>query len=177
MSSFFSHTYQINMINLSYTITESIYRRCGRITKLIYNYEENQEQYELDLLTEKQEYIPIYRHYRAIIKRNDLEKYMTNKDQLSFENFVRILRPIMMGTYMNDELREAFSVLDQNQSNTIDIDELADLLSLIRSKITKEILLHYLAKINIKTDEKLHFNEFNDLVLHGIGRDIVCGHI
>jgi Ca2+-binding EF-hand superfamily protein len=169
------------MINLSYSITESIYRRYGHITKLIYDYEENQEQYELDLLTEKQEYVPIYRHYRAIIKRNEYERlietYMVDKDQLSFENFVRILRPIMMGTYIDNELREAFSLLDQNQSNTIDIDELADFLSIIHSKMTKEILLHYLAKINIKTDEKLHFNEFNDFVLHGIGRDIVCGHI
>jgi Ca2+-binding EF-hand superfamily protein len=169
------------MTHVSYSVTESIYRRYGRIVKLVYDYEENQEQFELDLLPQKQDHIPQYRHYRATIKRDEYERriqtYMSDKDNLSFDNFVRILRPIMMGTYVGNELQEAFYLLDKDQSNTIDIDELTDFLSIIHSEITKEILLHYVGKIDIHTDQKLNFDEFTDMILRGIGRDIVCGHI
>lgn len=169
------------MTHLSYSITESIYRRYGRIVKLVYDYEENQEELEGDLLTQKQNHIPQYRHYRATIKRDEYESmiqsYMFNNNELSFEDFVRVLRPIMMGTYVGDELREAFYLLDKNQSNTIDIDELIDFLSIIYSDVTKEILLHYLGKSNINRNQKLNLDEFTDMILRGIGRDIVCGYI
>jgi Ca2+-binding EF-hand superfamily protein len=102
---------------------------------------------------------------------------MSNNNELSFEDFVRVLRPIMMGTYVDDELREAFYLLDKNQSNTIDIDELIDFLSIIYSEVTKEILLHYLGKNDINKNQKLNFDEFTDVILRGIGRDIVCGYI
>jgi hypothetical protein len=164
-------------MHLLYSVTESIYRQYGQIIKLVYEYEENQEQFELDLLTQKQD----HRHYRAIIKRDEYERIiqsnMSDKDSISFDDFVRILRPIMMGTYVGDELREAFYLLDKDQSNTIDIDELADFLSIIHSEVTKDILLHYVGKIDINTDQKLNFDEFTDMILRGIGRDIVCGHI
>lgn len=169
------------MTYLSYSVTESIYRRFGRIIKLVYDYEENQQQFELDLLTQKQDHIPQYRHYRATIKRDEYERiiqpYMSDKDKLSFDNFVRIFRPIMMGTYVGDELREAFYLLDKDQSNTIDIVELADFLTIIHPEVTKEVLLHYVGKVDINTYQKLNFDEFTDLILRGIGRDIVCGHI
>jgi Ca2+-binding EF-hand superfamily protein len=168
-------------MHLSYSVTESIYRQYGQIIKLVYEYEENQEQFELDLLTQKQDHIPQYRHYRATIKRDEYEcmiqPNMSDNDSLSFDDFVRILRPIMMGTYVGNELREAFYLLDKDQLNTIDIDELADFLSIIHTEVTKDILLHYLGKVDINTDQKLNFDEFTDMILRGIGRDIVCGHI
>lgn len=173
----------INMTCLSYSVTESIYREYGRIVKLVYDYEENEEEIELDLLTQKEndnKNRP-YRHYRATVTRDEYERmiepYMSDKDNLSFDNFVRILRPIMMGTYVGNELRVAFYLLDKDQSNTIDIEQLADFLSIIHSDITKEVLVNYLGKIDINTEENLDFDAFNDLILRGIGRDIVCGRM
>ncbi len=74
------------MINLSYSVTESIYRRYGRIRKLVYDYEENQENYELDLLTQKQDYTPKYRHYQAIIYRDEYE-YLIETDMSETKQF------------------------------------------------------------------------------------------
>jgi Ca2+-binding EF-hand superfamily protein len=169
------------MANLSYSVTESIYRRYGRIIKLVYDYEESQEQTELNLLTQKQDHTRQYRHYQATIKRDEYERmietYMFDKDKLPFDSFVCILRPIMMGTYVGNELEEAFNLLDKDQSGTIDIDELADFLPVIHSDVTKKTLLHYVGKVDINSDQKLNFDEFTDMVLRGIGRDIVCGHI
>jgi Ca2+-binding EF-hand superfamily protein len=102
---------------------------------------------------------------------------MSGEDKFSFDNFVCILRPIMMGTYVDNELQEAFDLLDKDQSGTIDLDELADFLPIIRSDITKKTLLHYVRKVDSNTDEKLNFHEFTDMILRGIGRDIICGHI
>jgi Ca2+-binding EF-hand superfamily protein len=169
------------MINLCYSVTESIYRRYGRIIKLIYDYEESQEQTELNLLTHEQDHSRQYRHYQATIKRDEYEwmiqTYMFDKDKLPFDSFVRILRPIMMGTYVGNELEEAFNLLDKDQSGTIDIDELADFLPIIHSDVTKEALLDYVGKVDVNSDQKLSFDEFTDMILRGIGRDIVCGHV
>ena len=173
--------YQAKMTAVSYSVTESIHRRYGRIIQLVYDYEENEEQYELDLLTQKHEHLPKYRRYRAIIQRDGYERlieaYVSDIDKFSFENFVCILRPIMMGTYVNDELDRAFSLLAKNHSNTIDLYELADFLSIIHSEITPGVLIHYLSKGDIRTNQQLDFDQFTDVVLRGIGRDIVCGHI
>ena len=165
------------MTTLSYSVTESIYRQHHRIVKLVYDYEENPEELEVD----PPQQLPKYRHYRATIKRDEyersIESYLSAENRLSFDKFVCILRPIMMGTYDGNELRDAFVLLDKNQSNTINLDELVEFLSIIYPDVTKDILLHYVGKHEIYTDEKLNFDEFNDLILRGIGKDIVCGHI
>jgi Ca2+-binding EF-hand superfamily protein len=169
------------MTNISYSVTESIHRQYGRIIKLVYDYDESEEQLELNLLTQKQDRTRHYRHYQAIIQRDEYERMiqsdMSREEKFSFDNFVCILRPIMMGTYVNNELQEAFDLLDKDQSGTIDLDELADFLPIIRSDITKKTLLHYVRKVDSNTDEKLNFDEFTDMILRGIGRDIICGHI
>jgi hypothetical protein len=41
---------------------------------------------------------------------------MSETKQLSSDNFVRILRPIMMGAYAGNELQEAFDLLDKKRS-------------------------------------------------------------
>jgi Ca2+-binding EF-hand superfamily protein len=171
----------LNMPNLSYSVTESIRRDQGQIIELIYSYEESQVQSELNLLTQKHDHTRNFRKYQATVKRDEYERmvrtFMHGKDKLTFDDFIRILRPIMMGTYANNELQEAFELLDRDQSGLIDIDELADFLPILHSDITREKLLNYVGKIDINTDQKLNFDEFTDMILRGIGRDIVCRHI
>ena len=82
-----------------------------------------------------------------------------------------------MGSYKEHELDIAFDLLDRNQSNTIDLDELVSFLIIISPDITKDMLLRYINQEEITENQRLNFNQFNDLVLRGLGKDIVCGHI
>ncbi|CAF2504068.1 unnamed protein product [Rotaria sp. Silwood2] len=77
--------------------------------------------------------------------------YVSATDALTFADFVRILRPIMMETYVGNNLREVFNLLDKDQSGGIDINESYDVLSISRSNFTKETLLHYVGNVGIKT--------------------------
>ena len=167
------------MTELNYTVSETVYRRYGEIVEIVYEYEEvKQEQIEENMQTRQEKRA---RNYHASIKRHEYER-LANKVQyqrtvLPFDTFVIVLRPFMMGTYNVEEIREAFRLLDRNSSNTIDLDELSAFLPVIHPNMTKETLLSCIHKVASHDDQQINFDEFRQMVLKGIGRDIVCGHV
>lgn len=167
------------MNDLHYSVTETIHRRSGKIIEIIYDYEEHRDEQIEETMQIKHERRA--RTYRASIKRSEYEqiakKLNGNRDVLPFDSFVNILRPFMMGSYAADEIREAFRLLDRNYSNTIDLDELAAFLPVIHPFMEKETLLDYIKKVANTDEKQINFDEFNQLILRGIGRDIVCGLI
>ena len=82
-----------------------------------------------------------------------------------------------MGFYLNDELKQAFQVLDKDQSGTINIEELTSFLPVINEYATTDALKNYIKKVDQNTDGTLNYDEFRTLILKGIGRDIICNHI
>ncbi|CAF0826135.1 unnamed protein product [Rotaria sp. Silwood1] len=169
------------MAHLGYSVTETIYHKHGQIIKLVYDYEELHEETELDVSIEEPNLTQQNRRYEVTIMRDEYERmaqtHKLDEDTLPFDIFVRIARPIMMGTYVGNELQEVFNILDKDQLGAIDIDELYGFLPIGRSNITKETLLHYIGSDNIDTKQKLNFDEFTCMILRGIGRDIICGNI
>jgi Ca2+-binding EF-hand superfamily protein len=165
------------MTDLYYTVSETIHRRYGRIMEIVYEYTETrQEQIEENMQTKQEKRA---RNYQASIKRDEYNR-LANKveyqrDVLPFDTFVIVLRPFMMGTYAPEEIREAFRLLDKNSSNTIDLDELSAFLPVIHPNMTKETLLNYIDKVSHDSDQQINFDQFRQMVLKGIARDIVCG--
>ena len=83
----------------------------------------------------------------------------------------------MMGMYNYDEIREAFRLLDRNHSNTIDIDELFAFLPVLHPNMAKETLLLCFNRVCEHDNQQITFDEFRQLVLKGIARALVCGHV
>lgn len=169
------------MPDFSYSVTETIYRESGQIIKLIYDYEEIDDKIEVDSSTESRIRRRQQRHFQAKVNRYEYERLNDNDVsdayRLPFDTFIRLLRPIMMGTYTGEELREVFQLLDIGQTGTINVNFLCDLLSFHDTLITSDILLEYAGRDRINTNQELDFDEFSYIILRGIGRDIVCGHI
>jgi Ca2+-binding EF-hand superfamily protein len=167
------------MTDLNYTVSETIYRRYGEIIEIIYEYEETKQEQIVENMQTKQERRA--RNYQASIKRNEYEnlanKVQDQRNVLPFDTFVIVLRPFMMGTYGVEEIREAFRLLDQNSSNTIDLDELSAFVPVLHPNMTKETLLHCINQIAEHDDQQINFDEFKQMILKGIARDIVCGHV
>ena len=167
------------MNNSDYSVTETVRRRLGKIIEIIYDYEENRDQEIQEVMQTKHEHLS--RTYQASIKREDYERIAATLYQdrpvLPFDSFVHILRPFMMGSYAADEIEEAFRLLDRNYSNTIDLDELAAFLPVIHPSMKKETLIDHMKKVTNTIDQQINFDEFNQMILRGIGRDIICGHI
>jgi Ca2+-binding EF-hand superfamily protein len=165
------------MSDLKYTVSETVYRRYGQIIEIVYEYDEVREEQVFDYMQTTQE--SRSRTYQASISRTDYEQ-LANKVQyqrhvVPFDTFVCIIRPFMMGTYTNEELREAFRLLDSDASNTIDLNELSAFLSVLHPNMSKEILSNYINKVAKNGNQCINFDEFSQMILRGIGRDIVCG--
>jgi Ca2+-binding EF-hand superfamily protein len=167
------------MTDLNYTVSETVYRRYGEIIEISYEYEETKQEQIVENMQTKQERRA--RNYQASIKRTEYErlagKIQYQRNVLPFDIFVAVIRPFMMGTYAVEEIREAFHLLDRNSSNTIDLDELSAFLPVLHPNITKETLLHCMNKVAEHDDQQINFDEFKQMILKGIGRDIVCGHV
>ncbi|CAF3462180.1 unnamed protein product [Rotaria socialis] len=163
------------MARLNYTVSETIDRRDGKIFEVTYVYEETEKE-DQDLIQAKK--TGKARRFRWSIKREDYEEMATIgiKDALPFDSFVSVLRPFMMGTYSPDSIKEAFKLLDKDGSGTIDIDELTAFVPFIQPSVTKDVLSYYIEQVDTNDDSQLNLDEFTDLVLRGIGREIVCHH-
>jgi hypothetical protein len=167
------------MCDLRFSVTEAVHRHHGQIVEIVYEYEEmRQEQIEENMQARQE---TRERTYHASIKRDHYERMLRQlqgqRDALPFDSFVQVLRPFMMGTYAADEIREAFRLLDRNRSNTIDVEELSAFFPVIHPFVDKTTIRNYINKVTNSVDQQINFDEFNQLVLRGIGRDIVCGHI
>ncbi|CAF2406402.1 unnamed protein product [Rotaria sp. Silwood2] len=167
------------MTDLQFTVRETIYRQYGRLMEITYQYDEiRTEQVEENMQVRQEK---LEKHYQASIKRDEYEriadtlKYQRNI--LPFDTFIQIVQPFMMGTYTADEIREAFRLLDSNYSKTIDLDELSAFIPVIHPNMSKETVLSYITKVSHNGKQEINFNEFIQMVLQGVARDIVCGHV
>lgn len=168
------------MTSLQFTVSETIYRRFGEIIEITYDYNEIRTEQVEDNMQTKQE--KFEKNYHASFKRYEYEnlakRYKYQRDVLPFDIFVKVLRPFMMGTYTsNDEIREVFRLLDKNYSRTIDSDELFAFIPVIHPYMTKETVVDYINKVSQHGNIEIDFNGFVQMILRGIGRDIVCGHV
>ena len=166
------------MTDLHYTITETVSRQYGKIIEITYDFTETRQEEIQENFQTKQE--KRSRNYKATIKRLEYEnlanKIQYQRNVLSFDTFVMVLRPFMMGTYAGEEIRQAFRLLDKNYSNTIDLDELSAFLPVLHPHMSKDTLLTYIHKVTQnENNDQMNFDQFNQFILKGIGRDIVCG--
>ena len=168
------------MTDFEFSVVETVHRRHGRVCEIIYEYEEIRHEQRRDRVQTKGE--ERSRHHQTSITRDDYERMAaqlahTKYRPLSFDNVIHVLRPFMLGSYAADEIREAFRILDRNYSNSIDIDELYALVLVIHSPLDRATLLNYIGKVTNASGHRLAFDEFNQVILRGIGRDLVCGHL
>ncbi|UJR07293.1 hypothetical protein I4U23_011581 [Adineta vaga] len=163
-------------MDLEFSVTESITRNYGHINQIHYQFEEVSFENTSNGITNKKERRS--RIYDTNITREHYNVLGKNiRNALSFDNFILVLRPFVMGYYQNDELEQAFRVLDKDHSGSINVDELARFLPIINENATTEALKNYIRKVDITNDGDLNYDEFRTLILKGIGRDIICNHI
>jgi Ca2+-binding EF-hand superfamily protein len=168
-------------MDLEYTVTETVHRNSsGQVTQIDYLFEETIviETPSSSMSITRQNKEKRDRNYDVTIT---YEQYQTIAQKLSnalsFDAFVNVLRPFIMGYYANDELHRAFSTLDRDQSGSIHLTELSSFLPILNDAINDDILQNYIRKVDENFDGNMNYDEFRSLVLRGIGRDIICNHL
>jgi Ca2+-binding EF-hand superfamily protein len=166
-------------MELEYTVTETVSQLgSGKVTQIDYVFEET------IVIETPSTSSGITRHNKE--KRNrsydvtiTREQYQTiaPKLPLSFDEFVTVIRPFIMGYYVNDELERAFRTLDKDGSESINLSELNSFLPILNGEITDDALENYVRKVDEDFNGNLNYDEFRSLVLRGIGRDIICNHL
>jgi Ca2+-binding EF-hand superfamily protein len=169
-------------MDLEYSITENIHRnRFGQIVEIDYQFEETvvvETTSSSPTTITRQNKEKRNRSYDTRVTREqyqDLTRRFLNP--LSFEEFVIVLRPFIMGFYTSDELEHAFQTLDRDHSGTIHINELSSFLPLLNDTVDTDALRNYVGKVDENFDGNMNYDEFRSLVLRGIGRDIICNHL
>lgn len=167
-------------MELEYSVTENVRRnRSGQIVQIDYQFEETvvvESQSSGTLTRSSKERRS--RTYDTIVTREQYDKLIRRlSNPLSFETFVLVLRPFIMGFYTSDELERAFQALDRDHSGTIHINELNTFLPLLNDTIDSNALRTYVQKVDENFDGNMNYEEFRALVLRGIGRDIICNHL
>ena len=145
-------------------IDEIVTHSAGRVDEVIYEYTETPKG-------------AAKKTYNISVKRADFDRFATlcNKPMLPYDQFLKVLRPFMMGKHAEADIPEAFRILDTDHSGTIDIGELAAYMPIIVPDANPYVLLHHVQKVDKNSDYKLNLSEFTDLIKQGIGRDISVG--
>jgi Ca2+-binding EF-hand superfamily protein len=163
-------------MDLEYSVTETVTRQNGHVLEIHYEIEEVTVESVSRGITTKQE--KRSRTYDAIITRQQYDRLAKQlRDALSFDNFVVVIRPFIMGHYGKSELEKAFAILDKDHSGTIHVDELSVFLPIINESATNEALKSHIRKVDADFDGNMNYDEFRAIILRGIGRDIICNHI
>ncbi|CAF0805698.1 unnamed protein product [Rotaria sordida] len=162
-------------MNLEFSVKETVIRHSGVIDEIQYEFEEiTTENVSFGITTKKEKRSRTYDLHITRTRYNQLTQHIPNA--LSFDDFILVLRPFMMGFYHHNELERAFQILDRNSSGSIDTNELAKFVPIINEYATINTLKNHIRKLNVNIDGHLNYNEFRSLILRGIGRELLCTH-
>ena len=163
-------------MTFEYTVTETITRIQAKIDAISYEFEAldaTQATFGIAKSSEKRSRI-----FEMTVTREQYNQMARqHSNLLPFDNFILVLRPFMMGFYQNNELEQAFNILDSNKSGQINLEQLGAFLPIITENVTINDLKNYIEKVNLNNIERLTYDDFRTLTLKGIGRDIICHHI
>src|SRR5690348_7007470 len=105
-------------MDLEFTVTETITRHHGQLDEINYDFEEvHVESVSLGITQKKERRSRIYT--ASITRRQYHQIAQSVPDALTFDEFVQVLRPFILGFYEKYELEHAFSILDRDRSGTI----------------------------------------------------------
>ncbi|CAF2764961.1 unnamed protein product [Rotaria sp. Silwood2] len=117
------------------------------------------------------------RQHRVHVKREDFERLAATikKPWLPFESFTKVTRPLLMGHQAAEDIPEAFRLLDMDNSETIDIGELASFMPAIIPNSNSYMLLRYFQPADTNNDYKLNLDEFTAFIKKEVIRDLALG--
>ncbi|CAF1221442.1 unnamed protein product [Rotaria magnacalcarata] len=117
------------------------------------------------------------RQHRVIIKRDEFEHIaaVNKKPWFTFENFTKITRPLLMANDAEEDIPEAFQLLDLDKSDKIDINELAVFMPAIVPNSNPYMMLRYFQSADTNSDYGLNLDEFTAFIKKGVIRDLALG--
>ncbi|CAF4864205.1 unnamed protein product [Rotaria sp. Silwood1] len=117
------------------------------------------------------------RQHRVSVKKEEFERLAATlkKPTLSFDDFTKVTRPLLMGHHAAEDIPEAFRLLDTDNSDTIDIGELAVFMPAIVPNSNSYMLLRYFQVADTNNDYKLNLDEFTAFIKKGIVRELALG--
>ena len=119
------------------------------------------------------------RQFRVYIKKSQFEEISISVKNFSvkFEDFIDITRPLLLENPHPNDIHKAFRLLDTDQSDTIDINELAVFMPLIVPNSNAYMLLRHFEKVDSNKDYRLNLEEFTQFIKRNLVRDLVLGRL
>ncbi|CAF3844254.1 unnamed protein product [Rotaria sp. Silwood1] len=145
-------------------VHEVLHRKGDQITEAEYVYDEIHSNGKI-------------RQHHVHVKRGEFERLAASikKPWLSFDSFMKVTRPLLMGHLAAEDIPEAFRLLDTDHSDTIDIGELAAFMPAIIPNSNSYMLLRYFQPADTNNDYTLNLDEFTAFIKKGVVRDLALG--
>lgn len=94
--------------------------------------------------------------YNQLLRDFDADK----NREINFDEFCKIMAPVLTGSFDDDELRYAFDKFDLDKSGEISVQELNQILSKVNKAYSMKQIEDLVRKFDKNGDQKLNFNEF-----------------
>lgn len=162
-------------MDTQYTIKETILKHNDSVQRIEYRLQETVDESAANETSSKSEQRIL--NYKTSFNREQYQRVIENSTtlrSLTFDQFVKILRPLIVGFYSLGELYQAFKLLDRSRTGAIRIEELDAFIQLINPNVKPYLLNEFIQRIDSNNDGNINYDEFRSLVLRGIGRDIIC---
>ncbi|HYI02095.1 EF-hand domain-containing protein [Hyalangium sp.] len=111
---------------------------------------------ELRQTLERLDEEPIDAELRGLIVKADAD----GNETIDFSEFLAFMSRRMRGTGAEDEIREAFDAFDRNRDGLVSIDELLQVMGMLREKMTREEAEASLQRGDSDGDGQLTYEEF-----------------
>lgn len=87
-----------------------------------------------------------------------------NSRDIDFEEFCRIMEPVISGNFENDDLLRVFKKFDSDNSGFINVEELSAIFAALGFNYSDDQIKGLIASVDENNDGRLNFEEFRNLV-------------
>ena len=103
------------------------------------------------------------------LKENELENFIKSIDQnndghIDFDEFIHAFSDMFSRKLTRDELKQVFSLMDKDNSSSLNIDEVEEVYQKLRIPYSKEGLVRMFEQIDKDNSGFISFDEFFDYI-------------
>lgn len=112
----------------------------------------------------------MFANFNVIVRQEDIKNFLEHIDAdedgtIDFDELVTYIEEILSEHYSNDDVVNAFSMIDIDGSGDVTLDEVARAMETADVGIPHDDVIYLLQEADLNSDGKISFSEFRSLFL------------
>ena len=112
----------------------------------------------------------MFAKFNVIVRQEDIKTFLEHIDSdedglIDFDELMTYIEEILSEHYTNDDVINAFSMIDIDGSGDVTLDEVAQAMQTADVGVSHEDVVYLLEEADLNSDGKISFSEFRNLFL------------